>query len=174
MTTQTIGKYFQFQIILQSYMAERTLESWRQFHKDWEIWQQLWATLVSIVKWKRYCIFFNSCLLSKFLSYTFIIMLLLFSIWSFFLFGENGAFFLSNSVLSLFFLVVTPFQVLKVGQEVMVCDQVKFHLEKRSGISQSILLPWAPSVYQEVELKASGGCLRCHYSIILIPKFCCH
>ncbi|XP_062106942.1 nuclear pore complex protein GP210 isoform X1 [Humulus lupulus] len=51
-------------------------------------------------------------------------------------------------------------EILKVGQEVMVCDQVKFHLDKRSGASQSIILPWAPSVFQEVELKASGGCAK--------------
>ncbi|KAH7510680.1 hypothetical protein FEM48_ZijujUnG0099600 [Ziziphus jujuba var. spinosa] len=49
-------------------------------------------------------------------------------------------------------------EVLKVFHEVMVCDQVKFSFDKRSGISQSILLPWAPGVYQEIELKASGGC----------------
>lgn len=42
-------------------------------------------------------------------------------------------------------------------QEVMVCDQVKFDLNKRSGAPQSLLLPWAPGVYQEVELSASGG-----------------
>jgi nuclear pore complex protein Nup210 len=39
----------------------------------------------------------------------------------------------------------------------MVCDQVKFSLDQRSGITQSILLPWAPAVYQEVELKVTGG-----------------
>lgn len=42
-------------------------------------------------------------------------------------------------------------------QEVMVCDQVKFDLDKRSAASKSILLPWAPGVYQEVEPSASGG-----------------
>ncbi|GAV68566.1 RRM_1 domain-containing protein/Big_2 domain-containing protein [Cephalotus follicularis] len=51
-------------------------------------------------------------------------------------------------------------EVLKVAQEVMVCDQVKFRLDRTSGISQSILLPWAPAVYQEVELKATGGCAK--------------
>ncbi|KAK3032070.1 hypothetical protein RJ639_036284 [Escallonia herrerae] len=48
-------------------------------------------------------------------------------------------------------------EVLKVVQEVMVCDQVKFSMGKRS-VSRSILLPWAPSVHQEMELKATGGC----------------
>lgn len=42
-------------------------------------------------------------------------------------------------------------------QEVIVCDQVKFSLEKVSGKSQIILLPWAPAVYQEIGLKATGG-----------------
>ncbi|KAF4381614.1 hypothetical protein F8388_021242 [Cannabis sativa] len=51
-------------------------------------------------------------------------------------------------------------EVLKVVQEVMVCDQVKFHFDKRSGASQSIILPWAPNVFQELELKASGGCAK--------------
>ncbi|KAK3033069.1 hypothetical protein RJ639_035695 [Escallonia herrerae] len=48
-------------------------------------------------------------------------------------------------------------EVLKVVEEVMVCDQVKFSMGKRS-VSQNILLPWAPSVHQEMELKATGGC----------------
>lgn len=48
-------------------------------------------------------------------------------------------------------------EALKVVQEVMVCEQVKFSREKRSA-SGSILLPWTPSVYQEVELKPTGGC----------------
>ncbi|OMO59291.1 Bacterial Ig-like, group 2 [Corchorus capsularis] len=51
-------------------------------------------------------------------------------------------------------------EVLKVVQEVIVCDQVKFSLESISGKSQNILLPWAPSVYQEMELKATGGCAK--------------
>lgn len=51
-------------------------------------------------------------------------------------------------------------EVLKVVQEVMVCEQVKFSLEKSSGASSSISLPWAPGVYQEVELKALGGCAK--------------
>ncbi|KAK9272744.1 hypothetical protein L1049_003121 [Liquidambar formosana] len=51
-------------------------------------------------------------------------------------------------------------EVLKVVQEVMVCDPVKLSLEKRIGASQIILLPWVPAVYQEVELKATGGCAK--------------
>ncbi|PIN01198.1 Nuclear pore complex, gp210 component [Handroanthus impetiginosus] len=49
-------------------------------------------------------------------------------------------------------------EVLKVVQEVMECDQVKFVMEGDSGVSKRILLPWVPGVYQELELKASGGC----------------
>ncbi|TYI63709.1 hypothetical protein E1A91_D09G035200v1 [Gossypium mustelinum] len=45
-------------------------------------------------------------------------------------------------------------------QEVIVCDQVKFSLEKVTGESQIILLPWAPAVHQEMELKAAGGCAK--------------
>ncbi|KAL3833124.1 hypothetical protein ACJIZ3_007860 [Penstemon smallii] len=50
-------------------------------------------------------------------------------------------------------------EVLKVIQEVMVCDQVKFSMDGDGGVSQRILLPWIPGVYQELELKASGGCV---------------
>lgn len=50
-------------------------------------------------------------------------------------------------------------EVLKVVQEVIICDQVKFSLDK-SVASQTILLPWAPAVYQEVELKVTGGCAK--------------
>ncbi|KAL8043788.1 hypothetical protein ABFX02_08G007800 [Erythranthe guttata] len=49
-------------------------------------------------------------------------------------------------------------EVLKVVQEVMVCDQVKFVMEGEGDVSNRILLPWVPGVYQELELKASGGC----------------
>ncbi|XP_010248630.1 PREDICTED: nuclear pore complex protein GP210 [Nelumbo nucifera] len=51
-------------------------------------------------------------------------------------------------------------EVLKVVQEVMVCDQVKFRLGERTNFSHSIYLPWAPGVYQEVELRAMGGCAK--------------
>lgn len=51
-------------------------------------------------------------------------------------------------------------EVLKVAQEVMVCEEVKFSLDKTSGPPQKILLPWLPNVYQEMELKASGGCAK--------------
>nr|GMC67213.1 nuclear pore complex protein GP210 [Ipomoea batatas]GME06981.1 nuclear pore complex protein GP210 [Ipomoea batatas] len=46
-------------------------------------------------------------------------------------------------------------KILKVVQEVMVCDQVKFSMD---GVLGRILLPWAPGVHQEMELKATGGC----------------
>lgn len=49
-------------------------------------------------------------------------------------------------------------EVLKVVQEVMVCDQVKFMIKGESSASDSILLPWVPGVYQDLELEASGGC----------------
>ncbi|XP_031406672.1 nuclear pore complex protein GP210 isoform X1 [Punica granatum] len=51
-------------------------------------------------------------------------------------------------------------EVLKVVQEVMVCDQVKIVLEKRDGYSHGIVLPWAPGIHQEVQLKATGGCAK--------------
>ncbi|KAA8548147.1 hypothetical protein F0562_004591 [Nyssa sinensis] len=51
-------------------------------------------------------------------------------------------------------------EVLKVVQEVMVCNQVMFSMDKRTDVSHSILLPWAPAVYQEVELTATGGCAK--------------
>ncbi|KAI8533615.1 hypothetical protein RHMOL_Rhmol10G0023300 [Rhododendron molle] len=51
-------------------------------------------------------------------------------------------------------------EVLKVVQEIMVCDQVKFSIDSTKVVTQSILLPWAPSVYQELDLKATGGCAK--------------
>ncbi|XP_030530756.1 nuclear pore complex protein GP210 isoform X1 [Rhodamnia argentea] len=51
-------------------------------------------------------------------------------------------------------------EVLKIAQEVMVCDKVKIILDKRSATSDSIMLPWAPAIYQEVQLKAVGGCAK--------------
>ncbi|KAF7130117.1 hypothetical protein RHSIM_Rhsim10G0015700 [Rhododendron simsii] len=51
-------------------------------------------------------------------------------------------------------------EVLKVVQEIMVCDQVKFSIDSSKVVTQSILLPWAPSVYQELDLKATGGCAK--------------
>lgn len=49
-------------------------------------------------------------------------------------------------------------EVLKVVQEVMVCNQVKFSLNNQNVAAKSILLPWAPTMYQEMDLKATGGC----------------
>ncbi|CAK7328121.1 unnamed protein product [Dovyalis caffra] len=51
-------------------------------------------------------------------------------------------------------------EVHKVVQEIMVCDQVKFSLDGASGTHHKILLPWTPTIYQEVELKATGGCAK--------------
>lgn len=51
-------------------------------------------------------------------------------------------------------------KVLNAAQEIMVCDQVKFSLDGASGTHQTILLPWTPTIYQEVELKATGGCAK--------------
>ncbi|KAK6913412.1 hypothetical protein RJ641_023013 [Dillenia turbinata] len=51
--------------------------------------------------------------------------------------------------------------VLKVVQQIMLCEQVKFNMNKLA-VSQSIYLPWAPAVNQELELKAIGGLLHDH------------
>ncbi|OVA20622.1 Bacterial Ig-like [Macleaya cordata] len=51
-------------------------------------------------------------------------------------------------------------EVLKVVQEVMVCDHVKIDMGKRNDSSTNIHLPWAPGVYQEMELRATGGCVE--------------
>ncbi|XP_052195537.1 nuclear pore complex protein GP210 isoform X2 [Diospyros lotus] len=51
-------------------------------------------------------------------------------------------------------------EVLKVVQEVMVCDHVKFSIDHANVGAQSILLPWAPTVYQELDLKVTGGCAK--------------
>ncbi|KAK4782397.1 hypothetical protein SAY86_016499 [Trapa natans] len=51
-------------------------------------------------------------------------------------------------------------EVLKIIQEIVVCDQVKIVLEKRDGYSHDILLPWAPGIHQEVQLEAIGGCVK--------------
>ncbi|KAL5860539.1 hypothetical protein ACOSQ4_001835 [Xanthoceras sorbifolium] len=51
-------------------------------------------------------------------------------------------------------------EALKVVQEIMVCNRVKLSLDRINDMSQSILLPWTPGVYQEVELKATGGCAK--------------
>ncbi|XP_059670096.1 nuclear pore complex protein GP210 isoform X2 [Cornus florida] len=51
-------------------------------------------------------------------------------------------------------------EVLKIVQEVRVCNQVMFSMDKNIDLSQSILLPWVPAIYQEAELKAAGGCAK--------------
>ncbi|KAI7979352.1 Nuclear pore complex protein GP210 [Camellia lanceoleosa] len=54
--------------------------------------------------------------------------------------------------------------VLKVVQEIMVCDQVNFIINGTDVVTQSILLPWAPTVYQELEIKATGVSSDCKWS----------
>ncbi|CAI9088048.1 OLC1v1022278C1 [Oldenlandia corymbosa var. corymbosa] len=49
-------------------------------------------------------------------------------------------------------------EVIKVVQEVMVCDEVKFIAGQGRGDMNRILLPWAPGVNQEMELRVGGGC----------------
>ncbi|XP_043725573.1 nuclear pore complex protein GP210 [Telopea speciosissima] len=51
-------------------------------------------------------------------------------------------------------------EVIKVVQEVMVCDKLKFKLGNTNDSSHSIRLPWAPGVYQEMELRVTGGCAK--------------
>ncbi|WVZ63130.1 hypothetical protein U9M48_012789 [Paspalum notatum var. saurae] len=51
-----------------------------------------------------------------------------------------------------------PAKVLKLMQEVNVCSKVKAFWDEELGSSDIIRLPWVPGVYQEVELKAIGGC----------------
>lgn len=47
-------------------------------------------------------------------------------------------------------------QVLKVVQEIMVCEKVQFTLNSEDD-TPKILLPWTPAVYQEMELIVTGG-----------------
>lgn len=42
----------------------------------------------------------------------------------------------------------------------MVCDKVMLILGQMIDTSQIILLPWAPGIYQEVELNVTGGCAK--------------
>ncbi|CAA0820165.1 Nuclear pore complex protein GP210 [Striga hermonthica] len=49
-------------------------------------------------------------------------------------------------------------EVVKVVQEVMVCDPVEFNMEGNRNVSDRIFLPWVPGVHQELELKVIGGC----------------
>nr|CAB3452832.1 unnamed protein product [Digitaria exilis] len=51
-----------------------------------------------------------------------------------------------------------PAKVLKIVQEVNVCNKVQAFWDDRLENSNVIYLPWVPGVYQEVELKAIGGC----------------
>ncbi|KAI3985657.1 hypothetical protein MKX01_033940 [Papaver californicum] len=51
-------------------------------------------------------------------------------------------------------------EVLQVVHEVMVCERVKFNMGNRDDSSTTIHLPWAPGIYQEMELSATGGCVQ--------------
>ncbi|KAG8050281.1 hypothetical protein GUJ93_ZPchr0009g538 [Zizania palustris] len=51
-----------------------------------------------------------------------------------------------------------PLKVLKLQQEVNVCSKVKAIWDEEMDNSRIIHLPWVPGAYQEVELKAVGGC----------------
>ncbi|KAK8459402.1 hypothetical protein SEVIR_2G136800v4 [Setaria viridis] len=51
-----------------------------------------------------------------------------------------------------------PAKVLKIVQEVNVCSKVKAFWDEGLESSNVIHLPWVPGVYQEIELKATGGC----------------
>ncbi|KAJ1288978.1 hypothetical protein BS78_02G130300 [Paspalum vaginatum] len=51
-----------------------------------------------------------------------------------------------------------PAKVLKLMQEVNVCSKVKAFWDEGLDSSDILHLPWVPGVYQEVELKAIGGC----------------
>uniref|UniRef100_A0A1J3FQQ1 BIG2 domain-containing protein n=1 Tax=Noccaea caerulescens TaxID=107243 RepID=A0A1J3FQQ1_NOCCA len=50
-------------------------------------------------------------------------------------------------------------EVLKVVQEIMVCEKVQFKLNSEND-TPTILLPWTPAVYQEMELTVTGGCAK--------------
>ncbi|KAL5718155.1 hypothetical protein ACHQM5_011091 [Ranunculus cassubicifolius] len=51
-------------------------------------------------------------------------------------------------------------EVLKIVQEVMVCDQVKIDMSHRKEFSKIVHLPWVAGIYQELSLKATGGCME--------------
>ncbi|TVU10546.1 hypothetical protein EJB05_44087, partial [Eragrostis curvula] len=51
-----------------------------------------------------------------------------------------------------------PPKVLSLLQEINVCSKVKAFWDEGSENSNVIHLPWVPGVYQEIELKAIGGC----------------
>ncbi|XP_057530542.1 nuclear pore complex protein GP210 isoform X2 [Amaranthus tricolor] len=51
-------------------------------------------------------------------------------------------------------------EVIKVVQEVIVCNQVRVKGGWSTSSSSSILLPWSQDIYQEAELTAVGGCAR--------------
>ncbi|CAN6929466.1 unnamed protein product [Brassica oleracea] len=50
-------------------------------------------------------------------------------------------------------------EVLKVVQDIVVCEKVQFTLNSEDD-TPKILLPWTPAVYQEMELIVTGGCAK--------------
>ncbi|CAD5333574.1 unnamed protein product [Arabidopsis thaliana] len=50
-------------------------------------------------------------------------------------------------------------EVLKVVQEIRVCEKVQFTLNSEDD-TPKVLLPWTPAVYQEMELIVTGGCAK--------------
>lgn len=51
-------------------------------------------------------------------------------------------------------------EVLKVYQEVIVCNKVTIHIRGKNLSFETISLPWAPQIHQELELTAIGGCAK--------------
>ncbi|KAH0462028.1 hypothetical protein IEQ34_009603 [Dendrobium chrysotoxum] len=49
-------------------------------------------------------------------------------------------------------------QVLEVLQAVTVCRKVKLSIKEQVESLDSIRIPWAPGIYQEIQLNATGGC----------------
>ncbi|KAI4366879.1 hypothetical protein MLD38_022689 [Melastoma candidum] len=51
-------------------------------------------------------------------------------------------------------------EVLKVVQEIMVCEKVLIILDNRTDSHSRIVLPSSHAIYQEMQLKAAGGCAK--------------
>ncbi|KAL5991265.1 hypothetical protein ACLOJK_012172 [Asimina triloba] len=51
-------------------------------------------------------------------------------------------------------------ETLKVLQQILVCNQVKISMDDKNGQCQTIHLPWAHGISQEIELTATGGCAK--------------
>ncbi|XP_078433278.1 embryo defective 3012 isoform X2 [Wolffia australiana] len=70
---------------------------------------------------------------------------------------SSGQGYLSGS-LSYYFEDSETAEVLNVDQRVIVCSEVKIKIGDRISQPKIIKLPWAPGVYQELELNGFGGC----------------